>query len=303
MLAIPDGRKTLQKFYYLTKNLFGIDIGLGGFVRLLLFSSVAALIPAFVKGLSAGHTFDWHLFTYVVLVLVGLNLLNNLLTSSTSIRDFFSPKSGRKWLAQRKAAQAGIIKRINVNIPSAATISDAEIKSILTDILDVIVLHVRDYRGSHQDKKKEVFASLLIERGDDLVVVARDSLSHSSQYERHIPAVYSKATMLCGRAMVAKKALSIGKLRAEYPEGPQNKPYASILAIPLFDSINNEAFGCVSVDCSKPYFFQSFTPDQVENEMENSLQPYLQLITMVAESFVGRDGNQLRDGLINRLAR
>ena len=101
--------------------------------------------------------------------------------------------------------------------------------------------------------------------------------------------------------MAAKKALSIGKLREEYPEGPQNKPYASILAIPLFNSDGESIFGCLSIDCSKPYFFQSFTPDEVENDMENSLQPYLQLITMVAECFVGRDSNQLREGLINQL--
>lgn len=297
LLAFREGRKTLQKFYYLTRNLFGIDIGLGGAIRLLLLSAVPAVAVAFVKGLTTTLGFDWHLFIYALLGLLALNVINNFLGNSMSIRDFFSPKSGRKWHGQRKSAQAGIIKRININIASG-TISETEIRSILSDILDVIVLHVRDYRGSHQDKKKEVFASLLIEQGDDVVVVARDSLSHTSQYERRIPAVYSKALMLCGRAMAAKKALSIGKLRDEYPEGPQNKPYASILAIPLFSSDGDRVFGCVSVDCSKPYFFQSFTPDQVENDLENSLQPYLQLITMVSECFVGRDNDQLQAGLI-----
>lgn len=246
----------------------------------------------FVKGIIP------HLFFTIGLVVLLANLLSNFVTGTNKIKDLLSPKSGRMWLNERKAALAGIIKRINLSLAKGA-LSQAEVQQTLKEILDLIVLHVRDYRGHHNIQKKEVFANLLIERGSDLVVVCRDSFSATPQYERPIPAAYPKAAMLCGRTMEARKPLSIGMLTEEYPEGPQNKPYQSILALPLFTTSDDRVYGCISVDCSRPYFFQSFTPEAAENEMENSLQPYLQLITMTLECFIGRSFDQTAERLLN----
>ena len=296
LFAFKDGRKSLRKFWHLALNLIGIDIGIRGFVRILLLSFLPAVTVAFAKGFGE-KGFDWHLFFSIGLVVLLANFLNNFISGTDKIKDFLSPKSGRKWLNERKAALAGIIKRINLSL-AKDSLSQAEVQQTVKEILDLIVLHVRDYRGHHNIQKKEVFANLLIERGDDLVVVCRDSVSESPQYERPIPAVYSKAGMLCGRAMEARKPLSIGMLTDEHPEGPQNKPYKSILALPLFTTSDDRVYGCVSVDCSRPYFFQSFTPEAAENQMENSLQPYLQLITMALECFVGRSFDQTAERLL-----
>jgi hypothetical protein len=251
------------------------------------------MIPAAAKGFGDGG-FDWHLFSYVFAAVIVLTLMNNLVLASATFADYFSPKSGRKWLNERKSALAGIIKTINIKLEDPATkLPPDEIKRILTELLDLMVLHIRDYRGSHSDKNRDVFASLLIEDGNDLVIVARDSLAHSTEYERPIPVRYPKASMLCGRAMVAQKVLSVGRLIDEYPEAPKNKPYQSILAIPLFNT-KDQIYGAVSIDCSKPYYFQSFKPGVAEDAMENSLQPYLQLVTMTLECFAGRSTDALK---------
>jgi hypothetical protein len=95
--------------------------------------------------------------------------------------------------------------------------------------------------------------------------------------------------MLCGRAITARKVLSVRDLVHSYPEGPKNKPYRSILAIPLFGAEGSAAYGALSLDCSEPYFFDSFTPEKVENDLENSLQPYVHLITLTLEALVSTD--------------
>ena len=109
-------------------------------------------------------------------------------------------------------------------------------KAILRDLLDVIVLHVRDHRGNFRDDRIEVFANLLLVDGQDLVVVARDKGSHSVRYHRPVPARHARSAMLCGRAIESKKVLTVGLLTQAYPEGPVNKPYKSILALPLFSA-------------------------------------------------------------------
>jgi hypothetical protein len=134
-----------------------------------------------------------------------------------------------------------------LNVAAQGRISEKELRVILREILDLIVLHVRDYRGSRKEKPKEVFANLLVEDGNNLVVVMRDSMSHSAEYERPIPRTYPKASLACGRAIMAKKPFSVGRLIDEYPEGPKNKPYRSILAIPLFPKVA----GKIDKDCDR----------------------------------------------------
>ena len=277
----------MSRYWYLLRNITGIDIGIRGFIRLLILSLITATLAACVKGFSSA-SFDWRTFRNVLCVALFLILLQNLLNTSVTFKDLLSPKSGRQYLTERKMALGGIIQRINLNISKETQPAVEEVKIILRELLDVIVLHVRDYRGNHNDAKRVVFASILLESDDNLIVVARDSMSHHPQYERPIPKIYTKTSLLCGHAMESKKALSVGKLSSQYPHGPQNKPYDSILAIPLIGSASDEAYGCLSVDCSRPYFFESLRPDYIESQMENSLQPYIHLITMVLECLVSR---------------
>lgn len=285
-LLFRDGRHTLHKFYHLTKTFIGVDVGMGGLIRLALYSAVPALAVAFNKGLGK-DIFDWTLFWEVFLVITIIGVITNLLNSSLTFKDLLSPGSGHVWRNDRKAATAAIIKKLSANI-GKADLPVTEVRSLLTDLLDIVALHVRDHRGSHSKDKHEVFANILLEDGEKLTVVARDSILHKMEYERKIPLSYSKSTMLCGRSLESRKALSVGDLTHAYPEGPKNKPYRSILAIPLFGT-DDTPYGVLSIDSSRPYFFESFITDQVENDLENSLQPYLQLITMILECLVSHD--------------
>jgi len=286
IISSSTRRKGARRALYLTLNVVIVDIGLRGILRLLIISALAAILPA-LRAWSTGG-FDTHLFFSILAIAFLATMLLNFLNTNARLRDFFSPKAGRKWLNERKVAQAGIIKKISLHLISGSSPSHEQVSRMLRDILDVIVLHVRDYRGSHNERRREVFANLLIQSGDDeLTVVLRDSMSHANQYKRPTPVSYKKSVLACGWAMDRARAVSVGMLSEEYPDTSKDKPYESILALPLFSTDGDTPYGCVSIDCSRPYFFQSFTPDQAENEMENSLQPYLQLITLVLECFIG----------------
>jgi hypothetical protein len=286
-------RRGARRLLYLTANVLIVDIGLRGILRLLVISILAAVIPALRAWSSGG--FDTHLFFSILFVAFAATMLLNFVNTNSRLRDFFSPKAGRRWLFERKAAQAGIIKRINVSLASGKAPSKEAVSRMLQDILDVIVVHVRDYRGSHSDRKREVFANLLVKTGEDeMTVIIRDAMSHDVQYKRQTPKSYVKSALACGWAMDQGRPISVGMLSEQYPETATGKPYQSILALPLFRTEDDVPYGCISIDCSRPYFFQSFTPDQAENDMENSLQPYLQLITLVIESFAGRTPDAIK---------
>lgn len=274
-----------KKHFYLLVNLVRIDIGIKGLLKLVILSTLPAVSIAFAR--SNGSTrFDYHLFWVSILVIAGFNTFSNWLSSNHKLHDYFSPRSGRKWQLERKAQLSGVIKSISLQLNGVVHIDSEKAKELLIKLLDIIVLHVKDYRGSHNANNIDVFANILIAEGDQLTVVVRDSNSSKAGYTRKAPESYPKASLLCGRAMVAKKTLSIGDLKTEYPESPP-KPYKSILAVPLL-STASDIYGCLSIDCSRSYFFQSFTCDTVENRLENTLMPYLKLITLVYEKLNGK---------------
>jgi hypothetical protein len=282
-----DGRRSLIRRFYLIRKLLRVEVGLRGVLQLGLYNGLLAVAVAFTQGYRQS-TFDWQAFFTVLLVVTVVGLLANLLNQSMQFKRILSPGAGRVWRVERKALTAGIIQRINRHI-AHSTPESAEVKKILRNLLDVIVLHVRDHQGHFRNDRPHVFANLLIEDGSDLLVVARDSFSHSAGYKRVIPVRYAKETLLCGRAIASRKVLSVGEMTDSYPEGPKTKPYRSILAIPLFRAEGDSAYGALSIDCSQPYFFDSFYPGKVENDLENSLQPYAHLITLVLDTLVSTD--------------
>ena len=270
--------------------MLGVEVGIRGLIQIGLYTGVPAITIAFLQGFRDFDKkgFDWHTFWTVFLVVTVVGIVANIINSSMTFRRILSPGAGRIWRTQRKSVTAAIIQRLNRHI-THKTATPAEVQKNHRDLLDVIVLHVRDHRGNFRNDRPRVFANLLLEDGADLIVVVRDSFSHSPQYHRPIPTRYPKSTLLCGRAIEARKVLSVGVLTQQYPEGPTNKPYKSILAIPLFGAQGDLPYGALSVDCSQPYFFESFIPGQVENDLENSLQPYAHLITLTLEALISTE--------------
>jgi len=198
-------------------------------------SALPAVGVAFAKGYGQEKSFQWHSFWVVFLVISVLGVIVNVFNRSMTIRRILSPGAGGVWRAERKSATAAIIQKINRLMNQQSTSVD-DTKAILRDLLDVIVLHVRDHRGNFRDDRIEVFANLLLVDGQDLVVVARDKGSHSVRFHRPVPARHARSAMLCGRAIESKKVLTVGLLIQAYPEGPVNKPYKSIVALPLFSA-------------------------------------------------------------------
>lgn len=279
-------------FFHKFSNFLTVDSGgwravLGALLR----SAILAAALAFSK--SIGHqpdgqwTFDYQFFFASVGVIACVNLLSNLLDIGLRGGSLLSPTNGRMFRQERKKATAGLIRRIGANL-DGQTVSNKEAQKIISTILDCIALHVRDARGSHNKDRIEVFASLLIDDGQDVVVVVRDNLLHSDKYRRPVPQKYPKGGMLATRALTAKRVLSVGDLCTEYPEAPTNKPYRSILAIPIFGT-DESPLAVVSVDSSRAYFFQSFQRDKAENDLENGLLPYLELLVLALENLVDRD--------------
>jgi hypothetical protein len=297
-LVTKDGRRSLRRAYYLTITLVSIEVGTGGFLRLLILSVLPSIGVAYAKGYKSGEKlFDWHTFWFVLVGITVVTVFYNLLQNSMHFKRTLSPGAGHVWRDQRKTTTAAIIKRINLSLGKGSPLKTEEVRRILSDLLDIVVLHVRDHRGSFNEDKQDVFANILLDAGDKLVVIARDSNCNKPGYTRATPFEYGKAGLICARAMEVKKPLSVGDLVNEYPEGPKNKPYKSILAIPLIASDDSGVYGALSLDSSRLYFFETFLEGQAENQLENTLQPYIQLVTLILETLVHRNSKNVLESL------
>ena len=69
-----------------------------------------------------------------------------------------------------------------------------------------------------------------------------------------------------------------------------------MLAIPLITTGGSEAYGALSVDSVRPYLFKGFRAGKVESDLENSLLPYIQLITLTLETLLNGDLQELLAG-------
>jgi hypothetical protein len=192
---------------------------------------------------------------------------------------------------------AAVLRWISAKIGARERVSQADAKKIITDILDLIVLHVRDARGNHDERRTDVFANLLVEDGEEMVVVARDAALHSKEFHRHTPDRHPKHSMVAYRAIHEKSPLSIGDILRENRHAPRNKPYRSILALPVMGSEEGSVIGAISLDSSRPYFFQSFKLGAIEDSLENGLQPYVQTLALVLENLILRDGQDILSSL------
>jgi len=290
----------MRAVLYKIRNFFAVESGgPRAIVGALLRNTIAAAIAAYAKSLDHSgpeFSFDWSLFWWLLVGIVAGNVLSNVFDVYLKGGQLLRPVNGRMFRSDRKKLAAATLKAISLDLPKAP--APPEARKLVGKILDCIASHVRDARGSHDAAKLEVFANFLVEDNDDLVVVARDSDLHSSVHKRVVPMRYKKSSMLAARTIAAKRVLSVGDLRLEYPEAPRNKPYRSILTIPVIGRDDEVILGVVSVDCSRPYFFQSFQQGVIENELENDLLPYLQTLALVLEGLVSGDRHAIVAALI-----
>jgi hypothetical protein len=151
------------------------------------------------------------------------------------------------------------------------TTTPPEVMKFQRDALILIASYVRDHRAD--SGKTKIFANLLIEDGDNLIVVARD------QDHRTGRASYPKEGMIVWDAMLRGEAVVTGDLCADFPHTLPGKRYKSVLAIPVFRS--GVVVGAVSIDSSERYHF-----DLEAAQLTTYLMPYIALLswTLLAPS-------------------
>jgi hypothetical protein len=283
-------RDTGTKAIALFRNFFVLDVGLLGAVWMFLmrFGPVAALALslAMVRQADQSLTVKWPRFFLYLVVFFSVTFLFSLAKAAVEQRKVRGDGIGRHFRSERKQAVAALMVKLN----SALTAEDrhAEARELTRDLLDAALLHVRDYRGNHEEVK--VFANLVLIDGDELVTVARTShLSDDKKpsVKRELLRRRKLAGTVAGRAISAGSVVACGNLLTEYPEQPKQE-YVSILAIPLFTTAG-KALGAITFDSPRPYFFQSFVPLATERQLDEDLQPYVQTLLLVLEALIGRD--------------
>lgn len=292
-LCTEGGQNEIRKYFSILLINIGVEIGWRGVARLLLICMVPAAGVALYKGYHDNY-FDWKMFAIFLLVATFFSLIQNFITANTQFKRILSPGAGNTWRNDRKVQTASHIQAIQLLIEDRKldkVSKVAKAMEILSELLNIIALHVKDHRGFSESSDTPVFASILIDEGGHLTVVCRDSLQWKKQYKRESFTKTPRDQKVCSVAIDSKEPKSVGCLKVEYPHGPQNKPYNSILALPIL-RIDGTAIGALSLDCSKSYVFSSFFAGKVENELENSLMPYIGLIKLVF-SLIDDDKNNV----------
>jgi hypothetical protein len=285
-------RTALRKFYYLARGALSADLP-RDLIYWLVIGVCIALPIALIRGYGQGgdSKFHWGEFLGALGIVAVGNAFRAMFTGLSAGRKILRPVHGGVWRTDRKIKTAAILQKINALL-EAPSHDIQQVRRLIEDLLDVAVSHVRDYRGNH--KSVDVFANLLLVDGEDLVVVARDpNLTNSKDLKRTTPARYAKATLAAGRAIEARAAVAVGDYHLEYPELPKNKPYRSVLAIPLMPKPDQPPIGALCIDSSQPYFFESFTPGAVENDLDNSLAPYVHTLLLALEALLSRRPSEM----------
>ncbi len=133
-------------------------------------------------------------------------------------------------------------------------------------VLELVVDYVRDHCADAN--QRDIFANLLVERGDRIEVVARDT-AHS---DRHLGSSQPKAASFAWTAMQAKAPLSCPDICEFEPGASRKRPYRSVLAIPIVMP-DGTVPAAVSIDSSRPYQF-----DGIERNLAQHLLPYIVLL-------------------------
>jgi GAF domain-containing protein len=160
---------------------------------------------------------------------------------------------------QRKLA----LYRLLQILPDALGGSPDQVREFQLEALRLVAQYVRDHRVDV--KGTQIFANLLVEDGDDMVVVARDQThrEHSARcFKRH---------MLAWLALTTGEPQITGDVYADYPETMPGKPYRSILVIPV--KVGRRVLGVISIDSSRRYHFDRDFQNLVEY-----VNPYIALL-------------------------
>lgn len=184
-----------------------------------------------------------------------------------------SPKHMQQ-LTQGYLTRKILLNRLVQDAPRAGIMSAHEVSRFQQEALHLIATYVRDHRRDLG--AKHIFANLLIGDGDEMVVVARDR-AHRTNSAR-----YLKKRMVAARALETGRTQLVGELYEEWPDTDGEKPYRSILAIPVF--LGNRTVGVVSIDSSIPWHFHA------DPNLADYLMPYVGLLAWTLDLTYVKNG-------------
>jgi hypothetical protein len=242
---------TLKRRLWIFRNTFSAEIRSArtwSKVGLWLLELVPILAPVVVLGVKGGI-----LYTAVIMAARALKAWNH---ASPAHMQLLRRNYGERKLKLYALLQ-DMQRRTELDLPG--------IERFQKEALDLIANYVRDHRADY--KRTQIYVNLLVEDGNDLVVVRRDE-PHRARSAR-----YPKQGMLAWKVLQAGDALTTGNVYADFPETPAGKPYRSILALPIVVETERTTVGVVSIDSSRPYHFESDFLNLVKG-----LMPYVALL-------------------------
>lgn len=215
---------------------------------LWLLELVTILAPVAVLGVKGGF-----LYTCVILAARGIKAWNH---ASPAHMQLLRRNYGERKLKLYTLLQ-DMQRPVVLDVPG--------IERFQREALELIANYVRDHRADH--KRTQIYVNLLVEDGDDLVVLRRD-VPHRARSAR-----YPKGGMLAWKVLQEGDAATTGDVYSDFPDTPAKKPYRSILALPVVLEAERITVGVVSIDSSRPYHFESDFLNLVKG-----LMPYVALL-------------------------
>ena len=229
------------------------------------------------RALQSLRSHRWWLRTGIVVgfwVMIGLplyrvNIAHGILHTAFSLLVVFGRAvrfSGPLTLPQVEfeyLSRKGRLYKLLKTMQRRENLTRLEIAEYQKEALCLIVSFVRGHRADPSGT--EIFANLLVEDGNDLVVVARN------QDHRNPGARYPKDGMLAWGAILSGNSVCMGDIKKCAPSQASTKPYRSIMAIPVMGE--DRILGAVSIDSTRPHHF-----DAEMNDLERYLAPYVCLL-------------------------
>ncbi|MDX2051885.1 MAG: GAF domain-containing protein [Polyangiaceae bacterium] len=154
-----------------------------------------------------------------------------------------------------------LLYRLIKDLQRHRAMSPGEVSRFQQETLGLIASYVRSHRADFS--ATQIYVNLLVEDGDDLVVIARDS------EHRKPGARYQRRLMAATTVFETGDHLVVGNVHREY--GDVEKPYRSILLLPIRGP--EAVLAVLSIDSAKPHHF-----DLEGRSLERYLAPYVALL-------------------------
>ncbi|WP_434346676.1 GAF domain-containing protein [Myxococcus virescens] len=204
----------------------------------------------------------WKLgWTYGVLGTIGW-----VVTAILKIRNNLAPRHLQlvhKKRIERQLLHLRLIERMQEMLLVAGPIGEERRQEYCVEVLQLIASYVRSHRSDEDGKM--IHANLLGEKNGQWCVLARDE-----RRRLDVPCI-PKESSLAWQAFASGEAKVTGDVFEDFPGTPTDRPYRSILAIPVFAGVRPVAV--VTIDSTRRYHF-----DSDRNNLVTDLNPFVAML-------------------------